>query len=196
MGPPRATMPPTPTSTATPSSHTILQDASSAPSIHEELRTLLGEFIALHEKLLALTTQHHEAIRQADPVRCDGIMQLERATLAAIAELESRRQLLVKRAQSEIRPQTQSIARLSDLARCAPEAIRAGLLEMSERLKSLVARVQEEQNVVRVVSRVLLAHMEGLMRQVAGSLSHAGTYAKNGAVAAGAPIVTSLDIRL
>jgi len=164
--------------------------------IHDELRLLLSEFIAQHEKLLRLTTEHHEAIRQADPLRCDRVMQSERNTLAAIAELESRRQLLVKRAQIEIRPAPQAIARLSDLARCAPEAIRTNLIDMSERLKTLVARVQEEQNVVRVVSRVLLAHMEGLMRQVASSLSHSGTYAKSGAVAAGAPIVTRLDVRL
>jgi len=178
-------MPPTPTPASSP-----------AAPIHDELRALLSEFIALHEKLLALTTEHHEAIRQADPMRCDRVMQSERNTLAAIAELESKRQLLVKRAQVEIRPVSTSIARLSDLARCAPEALRVNLVEMSDRLKTLVARVQEEQNVVRVVSRVLLAHMEGLMRQVASSLSHSGTYAKSGAVTAGAPIVTSLDVRL
>lgn len=164
--------------------------------IHEELRTLLGEFIAQHEKLLSLTTEHHEAIRQADPLRCERVMQAERSTLASIAELESQRQQLVKRAQAELRPLPPSISRLSDLARCAPEAIRTNLVEMADRLKGLVTRVQEEQNVVRVVSRVLLAHMEGLMRQVASSLSHSGTYAKSGAVAAGAPIVTRLDVRL
>lgn len=187
---------PTPTPIPIPTPSTLVPTSAllQAP-IHEELGRLLSEFISLHEKLLALTTQHHEAIRQADPVRCDRIMQIERATLAAIAELESRRQSLVKRAQTEIRPQPPSVARLSDLARCAPEAIRGSLLEMSERLRTLVARVQEEQNLVRVVSRVLLAHMEGLMRQVASSLSHAGIYAKSGAVTAGAPIVTTLDIR-
>lgn len=184
---------------------TSLPTAASSPAptfqaaIHDELRALLAEFIAQHETLLRLTTQHHEAIRQADPVGCERVMQGERATLAAIADLESRRQQLVKRAQAELRPLPPSIAKLSDLARCAPaypEAIRTNLVEMAERLKGLVVRVQQEQNVVRVVSRVLLAHMEGLMRQVASSLSHSGTYAKSGAVAAGAPIVTSLDIRL
>ncbi|MBL8874433.1 MAG: flagellar export chaperone FlgN [Phycisphaerae bacterium] len=175
-------MPPTPT------------NADSTP-LHDELRALLREFLAQHETLLGLTTEHHEAIRQADPLRCERVMQAERNTLASIAELESRRQNLVRRAQTEIRP-AQAVARLSDLARCAPEGERAGLIEMAERLRGLVARVQEEQNIVRVVSRVLLAHMEGLMRQVARSLSHAGTYARSGAVAAGSPIVTSLDVRL
>lgn len=179
---------------ALPTSTTKASEPSTA--IHDELRVLLSEFIALHEKLLSLAAEHHEAIRQADPLRCERVMQSERHTLAAIAELETRRQSLVKRAQIEIRPAPPTIARLSDLARCAPESLRGNLLDMADRLKSLVARVQEEQNVVRIVSRVLLAHMEGLMRQVASSLSHSGTYAKSGAVAAGAPIVTSLDIRL
>lgn len=185
-----------PTTSSSKASISPAPTAISPGAIHDELRTLLAEFIAQHEKLLSLTTEHHEAIRQADPLRCERVMQAERSTLAAIAELESRRQQLVKRAQAELRPLPPSIARLSDLARCAPEAIRTNLVEMADRLKGLVARVQEEQNVVRVVSRVLLAHMEGLMRQVASSLSHSGTYAKSGAVAAGAPIVTSLDIRL
>ncbi|MGH7244001.1 MAG: flagellar export chaperone FlgN [Phycisphaerales bacterium] len=189
-------MPPTSAPAPTPTLASKRIAPSSAPPIHDELRNLLSEFLAQHELLLRLTTEHHEAIRQADPLRCDRVMQLERGTLAAIAELESRRQLLVKRAQAEIRPLPPSVARLSDLARCAPEALRAGMLEMAEKLRALVARVQEEQNVVRVVSRVLLAHMEGLMRQVASTLSHAGIYAKTGAVSAGAPIVTSLDVRL
>ena len=185
-----------PTTTPTTPTNLPAHTSTCTGSIHDELRGLLAEFIARHETLLSLATEHHEAIRQADPLRCERVMQAERATLAAIAELESRRQSLVKRAQVEIRPLPASIARLSDLARCAPETLRANLLDMSDRLKALVARVQEEQNVVRVVSRVLLAHMEGLMRQVASSLSHSGTYAKSGAVAAGAPIVTSLDVRL
>lgn len=188
-------MPPTPTPTPTHTLHQTFNTPRQSPALHDDLRDLLTEFIAQHEALLRQTTEHHEAIRQADPLRCDRIMQAERATLARIAELESQRQQLVKRAQNEIRPAPASLARLSDLARCAPEAIRTNLIELAERLKSLVARVQEEQNVVRVVSRVLLAHMEGLMKQVARSLSHAGTYAKTGAVGAGAPIVTSLDIR-
>lgn len=188
-------MPPTPTLTPTPTPAPSRSLSTPPPALHDDLRELLTEFIAQHESLLRQTTEHHEAIRQADPLRCDRIMQAERATLARIAELESRRQQLVKRAQNEIRPAPVALARLSDLARCAPESVRTNLIELAERLKSLVARVQEEQNVVRVVSRVLLAHMEGLMKQVARSLSHAGTYAKTGAVGAGAPIVTSLDIR-
>lgn len=166
-----------------------------SPPIHDELRRLLSAFLARHETLLGLTTEHHEAIRQADPGRCERTLRAAQETLAAIAELETRRQELVRRAQDEIRP-TRPVARLSDLACCAPEGERAALIEMSERLRGLVMRVREEQNIVRVVSRVLLVHMEGLMRQVARSLSHAGTYARSGRVAAGAPIVTSLDLRL
>ncbi|MFO0860487.1 MAG: flagellar export chaperone FlgN [Phycisphaerales bacterium] len=183
----------------TPPSPTIPTAAFGTPGrapIHEELQALLGEFIARHETLLRQTTEHHEAIRQADPLRCDRLVRAQQETLAAIAELESKRQMLVQRAQIELRQSDKPLARLSDLARCAPEPMRAGLLERSDVLKRLMVRVQEEQNVVRVVSRVLLAHMEGLMRQVVRSLSHAGTYAKSGAVAAGAPIVTSLDLRL
>jgi len=37
---------------------------AAAPPIHDELRALLGEFLAQHELLLRLTTEHHEAIRQ------------------------------------------------------------------------------------------------------------------------------------
>jgi hypothetical protein len=56
--------------------------------------------------------------------------------------------------------------------------------------------VQEEQNLLRVVSRVLLAHMEGLMRQIAQSMSHSGTYARSGVVPSSPAVVTSLDLKL
>ncbi len=174
-----------------------MSSANAPPNtpIHEELHALLQALLERHERLLRLTTEHHEAIRQADPRRCEMVQRHERETLAAIADLEVRRQALIKRAVAEIRPTPKSLARLSELAQCAPESERQSLFDMIARLRTLAGRVQEEQNVVRVVSRVLLAHMEGLMRQVARTLSHAGTYAKTGAVGAGAPIVTSLDIR-
>lgn len=163
--------------------------------ISEDLESLLREFIAKHERLLQLTIDHHQAIRQADTAKCDKIAGESRAVLSEIAELESGRQALVRRAEAELKP-AGSLAKLTDIARCLPDPIRSALLELSERLRGLMKRVQEEQNLLRVVSRVLLAHMEGLMRQVASTLSHSGTYAKTGTVTAGAPIVTSLDISL
>ena len=167
---------------------------SQNPSISEELEALLRALIVRHESLLELTLKHHEAIRQADTSRCEAVSAQARTVLAEIAELEASRQGLIKRAQAQL-PRQSSVARLSDIARCLPDPVRTALLELAEKLRALIQRVQEEQSLLRVVSRVLVANMNGLVRQVAQSLSHAGIYAKSGTVSAGAAVASSLDIR-
>lgn len=172
-----------------------LKLAGTMPTLSEELRGLLQALLERHEALLQHTLHHHEAIRQADTRRCEQIVRDEQATLAAIADLELKRQSLVARAAREITPTPKNLSRLSDIALHCPDAERTELLELSARLRQTIERLQQEQNLLRVVSRVLMAHMEGLMRQVARSLSHAGTYGQRGVVA-GNQIVTSLDVRL
>lgn len=172
-----------------------LKLAGALPSLSEELRGLLQALLERHEAMLRHTIEHHEAIRQADARRCEQIVRDEQATLAAIADLELKRQSLVARATREITPSPRNLSRLSDIALHCPDSERTELLELSARLRKTIERLQQEQNLLRVVSRVLMAHMEGLMRQVARSLSHAGTYGQRGVVA-GNQIVTSLDVRL
>lgn len=172
------------------------------PPLHVELERLLRALLSAHESLLDVTRRHHQAVRQADPTRCRHLLDEEQRVLASIAELEVSRQALVQRAMKEAAhlvgtpggPAT--LARLRDLALLAPPERRPTLLDLSDRLRSLIQVVQQEQALLRVVTRVLTAHMEGLMRQVARSLSHTGTYAKGGVIPAGAPVVTSLDVRL
>lgn len=172
-----------------------LANVAPARPLCEELRDLLVALLARHEAMLRHTKLHHEAIRQADVRRCEQIVRDEQATLAAIADLELKRQSLVARAMREIVPTPKNLSRLSDIALHCPDATRPELLELSARLRRTLENLQQEQNLLRVVSRVLMAHMEGLMRQVARSLSHAGTYGQRGVVA-GSQIVTSLDMRL
>lgn len=178
-----------------PHSKPNLKLAGALPSLSEELRGLLQALLDRHEAMLRHTIEHHEAIRQADARRCEQIVREEQATLAAIADLELKRQSLVARAMREITPPPKNLSRLSDIALHCPDLERVELLELSARLRKTIERLQQEQNLLRVVSRVLMAHMEGLMRQVARSLSHAGTYGQRGVVA-GNQIVTSLDVRL
>ncbi len=172
-----------------------LVHTAAARPLSDELRDLLTALLARHEAMLRHTQQHHEAIRQADVRRVEQIVRDEQATLAAIADLELKRQSLVARAAREITPAPKNLSRLSDIALHCPASERTELLELSARLRKAIERLQQEQNLLRVVSRVLMAHMEGLMRQVARSLSHAGTYGQRGVVA-GNQIVTSLDVRL
>ena len=84
---------------------------------------------------------------------------------------------------------------LSDLAKCTPGDVRGKLAAAAATLRALVTRVSQEAASLRSATMTLMAHMEGLMRQVARSLSHAGTYGQRGVVA-GNQIVTSLDVRL
>ena len=84
---------------------------------------------------------------------------------------------------------------LRQIALSLPEPQRTRLSGQAERLREMMERVQRESGTVRAATRSLLAHMEGLMRQVARSLSHAGTYGSGGRVQAAHAVVSSLDVR-
>ena len=82
---------------------------------------------------------------------------------------------------------------LSFLASRTAEPARGALLQAARQLKELMARVAEKQRAVRTASESLLGHMQGLIAQVARSLSPTGTYARPGAPV-GAPVAGGLDM--
>src|SRR6185436_4326472 len=61
-----------------------------------------------------------------------------------------------------------------------PEPARSRLTAVGRRLRDLLARLQAEQRVLRTATAALVAHMDGLMQQVARALSSAHTYGPRG----------------
>ena len=165
-----------------------------AAAIAAELGTLIDAMIGEHETLLALCEAHMAAIRLADHQALGEVVSRQTHALQRIAELDGTRADIVNIAMSAIQP-TPASPTLSAIAQALPGKIGTDLLVKAQRLRTVMQRLANEQNVVRLTTRALLAHMEGLMRQVARELSHAGTYGRKGYIESGAAVVSALDVR-
>lgn len=171
---------PRPASTATASNR------PSAPDTNR-LDALLSTLIDEHRALLALAHDHRTALGQADARRLQTIVEQTGQVLERIHTIEAERQQLVARPDG--RPNT-----IDELLQVVGEADRHRLSDRATTLRDLIQTVQREHEAVRVASEALATHMKGLMQQVAGRLSHAGTYGRAGRVTPVGTVVSGVDI--
>lgn len=171
-----------------------------------ELEQLLQGLLKENEALLALAAVHRAAIARADPGALGECVQRQNEVVTRVTELELRRMALVGRLADRMRSLAPAGSdRVSEgvpdrptitwLARTLPEPVRARLVALADRLRDLLARLQREHAALREASATLAAHMDGLMRQLAGKLSHAGTYGRRGTVESPVQVISALDLR-
>jgi hypothetical protein len=170
----------------------LTSDAASA-----RLRNLLHEFIARYSDLEAAISQHRDAIRRADTDAMQRAIDQHARVMRDMSGLECRRCELVALAASSfpsLAAKRGHAITLTDVVQvCAPHD-RAELTALAHDLKGRVLRTREMTQSLRSATSTLLAHMEGLMRQVGRQLSHAGTYSNRGVVEP-ALIVSAVDLR-
>lgn len=168
---------------------------SAAP---ETIRGVLDAMIAEHERWLRTIGEHREAVAQADPRRAERCLSEQQACMASLADLESRRESLVRELASKI-PALASRTRqgqrisITEVLEHVPEGEREPLRERAERLRALIERTRREQETLRLATSALAAHMEGLVRQVTRRLQRAATYSARGIAFAG-PISSGVDL--
>jgi hypothetical protein len=166
--------------------------AAGAPSPGPEaLDTVLRELIAAHEELLTLASAQRSAIQRADVRALADIAAAQGAVMERVVDLERRRQTVVASLASGIKGKVT----VTQLARLIADPARSRLTALADRLRELLNRLHQEHMALRAAAETLGAHMEGLMRQVCRKLSHAGTYARSGAIESGGAVVTALDVR-
>ncbi len=181
---------------------TLARSTDSAPATLDELSveldSLLDAYLARYEQWLSLATAQREGIRRADGAEVERTANAQAIVMQAVSMLEQRRGALVNTAAVMVPAVARDRSRpvtLHDVATHLPGAGRAGLLGKAERLRELVRTVHSQTQSIAGATRALLNHFEGLMRHVARSLSHAGTYSRNGVVEAGGAVVSALDLR-
>jgi len=158
------------------------------------LESLLEQLTTAHESMLELTREHKRAIERADAAAIGRCCARQRELIEAIAQLEAARTDVISQALGEAStraPQTL----LTDLAARARGPARERLLSAAGRLRELIEVIATENKAVRQATHALLAHMEGLVRQVGAALSPAGTYGRQGRADAGSPVASGIDIR-
>lgn len=163
----------------------------------EALGGLLRDFTDVYERLAASVAGHREAIRRADATAiASATSEQQRLTREAAACDQRRRELVARsvRAFAVLAGTPVDKVTLSDLAKCTPESVRAKLTAAAASLRTLVTRVSQEAASLRTATMTLMAHMEGMVRQVGKTLSHAGTYSRRGVVEAGSVVVGAVDL--
>jgi len=163
----------------------------------EELGALLVAMTRSYERLHATNTDQRESVRRARTDQLAAATSTQERLIAEIAALDTKRRELVALACTsftELRIKPAASVTLSDLALVAPIASRADLLDRAAALRTLIKSVQTQNSSMRTVAQGLLTHVESVLRQVAMTLSHSGTYGPRGHVEAGGPVTTSLDL--
>lgn len=166
------------------------------PALASELDVLLNAFTELYRTLEGCLAEHERALRAADARALQQAVEAQRPLWTRAAELDRQRREITARAASgrpELLKAHGTEVKISHLAGLTSEAPR--LVAFAEKVRGLVERVHERVRVIRVATESLLAHMEGIARQVSGSLNHAKTYGRQGRVEAGPSVVSALDLR-
>lgn len=149
-----------------------------------ELDALLTVSLDENRRLLELAARHREALRRADGPVAQACAEEQDGCLRRLAELDRRRLALV--AASPARAGRAHSPTISELAETVAEPERTRLREKARSVRELMTRIRAEYQSIQLATRSLLAHMEGLMRQVGRQLSQSGTYGRRGYVEAGA----------
>lgn len=155
-----------------------------------DLESLLRELASVQSELLALASEHRAALARADTEAIARCVERQVALLDRSRIAEQKRRALVE----AWAPRERGIT-LTDLASRVEEPARARLLALGGQVRTLVERLARENRTVRAATESLMAHMDGLVRQVARRLSQSGTYSRRGGIDAGAPLAAGLDLR-
>lgn len=191
-------------------SHPMSPVQSSEPLLLDpgivELETLLRELLVEHEQLLTVTGMQKRAIAGANTDALASCVHQQNVIVQRVAELEKRRLGLVSRLGERLRPaQSKQTARATGivpdrptiawLAQSFPEPTRGRVVAAADRLRGLLKTLHKEHVALKEATTTLATHMEGVLRQVAGRLSHAGTYGRRGIIETRVQVVSTLDMK-
>lgn len=178
-----------------PTQNAQARPAMTADQLAGELSPLLAAMTTTAEEYLTSLRSHREAVRKADPVMMSKTIAHEAECLERLSKLEESRRSLVNRAEAAGLWVGRGPITLSGLAAKAPEDRKGLLVSAASKLRAIMEEATREQGVLRQAAASLAGDVEGIVRQVAQSLSHTGTYGRMGVVAAGPAVVSALDLR-
>jgi hypothetical protein len=149
------------------------------------LDALFTGFEGAYSSVDACVRAHRDALRAADTKAIDGALQRQTTALRELAACDQRRREVIAAVCTrlpELAGKKPDAITLTDLARACPTDQRPRMESRASALRTLAMSVREQTTSTRAATQTLLAHMEGMMRQVGRTLSHAGTYGRGGVV--------------
>jgi hypothetical protein len=163
----------------TPTSNTL------TPSQCDALESLLFDLERHAVESARLADEHRVAVATADTAALARCVAAQQRSASELMGLESRRTTLLK--SIGLRVSGQGRVTLSQLAALAPAPRAQSLTATAARVKMLLSDAAQRRESVRLASLSLMAHMAGVVRQIARYMSDTKTYAPpyRAAVAAG-----------
>ncbi|MFN0010748.1 MAG: flagellar export chaperone FlgN [Phycisphaerales bacterium] len=153
---------------------------------------ILGALQTEYEHLARIALEHRRALSTADRLGVERCAAAQQAVAERLLPIEARR---VAWAERVARPMGLAPgAALSAILAWTAEPARGRVLASAARLREVGEAVREQHRVIRAASEALLAHVKGIMGQVARNLSHTGVYGRPNAVPC-EQVVSSLDLR-
>ncbi|HYF15963.1 MAG TPA: flagellar protein FlgN [Phycisphaerales bacterium] len=158
---------------------------TSRADLAASLDALLAGFEAAYAAVDSSVRAHRDALRAADPKGIDAALHRQSSSLRDLAACDQRRREVLAGVCGrlpELAGKKPDAITLTDLARACPAEQRPRMESRAAALRTLAINVREQTASTRAATQTLLAHMEGMMRQVGRTLSHAGTYGRGGVV--------------
>ena len=168
--------------------------AARAPSAADlaEIESVLAGLQLEYDQLARIARDHRQALSAADRLGVERCAQAQEQIAGRLLPLEARRAAWAARISKPLGlPAT---APLSAILAWTAEPDRGRILATAARLREVGEAVQEQNRVIRAASEALLAHVKGMMSQVARTLSHTGVYARPNTRTSD-QVVSSLDLR-
>ena len=159
-----------------------------------DLEVVLDELHARFGDLVSLAERRLEAIRAASPADLSACISAENEVVQRVAAIEKRRIATV----GKLAERLGSKAGVNTSFTWIADRIDAGagdrIRRLARRLRDRMEMLNRLNETAALATKTLVTHMQGLMAQVGARLSHARTYARNGAVLPGAAVVSSVDM--
>ncbi len=178
--------------------------APSAPPLNVQtleprLASIVDVLGDVHRRLVTICDDHRRALKKADAGALAEINTRHAAALNDLKAIDADRRKLAAAAAStfgtSLKRSRGTEPTLADLASLLPERQRPVLMARIDDLRILVRSVERSTATLKIASRHLASHMEGLLRVVATRLNHSGVYGRAGNVSAGAAVMSGLDVR-
>lgn len=167
-----------------------MNTAASQPisaDLSDALEVVLRELVQTHQELLELVREHRRAISRSDAALIQDCILRQGMLGARGAHLERQRREIVQSITG------QSRSTMTEVCGLLSGETSTRVAALADRLRATLAEIQRENHIVRAATHALMAHIDGLMQQVARALSRAGTYGRQGRVDGG-PVACGLDM--
>ena len=170
-----------------------MDDFASIETLVRQLEGVLRDLIGHHERLAQNLVAKRAALSAADHDRVVKLLEVENATVQAVAEGDKLRQQIVAALTLQLDPAAVAPQPMRDVAQQLEEPHRGRLLVLREQLRDRMLAVRRESTVARAATESLTRHMQGLLHTIQTVCSGGAAYGSGGSAPPVAAVVSTFN---